>query len=44
MGSGFSLREPRNDKRCVMKVDINCDMGEGFGPWRMGDDEGMHNW
>lgn len=24
-----------------MKVDINCDMGEGFGPWKMGDDEGM---
>src|SRR5215213_1918758 len=24
-----------------MKVDINCDMGEGFGPWRMGDDEAM---
>ena len=23
-----------------MKVDINCDMGEGFGPWKMGDDEG----
>ena len=24
-----------------MKVDLNCDMGEGFGPWKMGDDEGM---
>jgi UPF0271 protein len=24
-----------------MKVDINCDMGEGFGPWKMGDDEAM---
>jgi UPF0271 protein len=22
----------------VMKVDLNSDMGEGFGPWRMGDD------
>jgi 5-oxoprolinase (ATP-hydrolysing) subunit A len=22
-------------------IDINCDMGEGFGPWRMGDDEAM---
>lgn len=21
-----------------MKIDINCDMGEGFGPWRMGND------
>ncbi|CAA9337321.1 MAG: Lactam utilization protein LamB [uncultured Microvirga sp.] len=24
-----------------MKVDLNCDMGEGFGPWRMGDDAAM---
>lgn len=22
-------------------IDLNCDMGEGFGPWRMGDDAGM---
>lgn len=25
----------------AMKVDLNCDMGEGFGPWSMGDDEAM---
>jgi 5-oxoprolinase (ATP-hydrolysing) subunit A len=24
-----------------MQVDFNCDMGEGFGPWKMGDDEAM---
>jgi 5-oxoprolinase (ATP-hydrolysing) subunit A len=24
-----------------MKVDLNSDMGEGFGAWRMGDDEAM---
>ena len=24
-----------------MKIDLNCDMGEGFGPWAMGDDEAM---
>ncbi|HZW47230.1 MAG TPA: LamB/YcsF family protein, partial [Microvirga sp.] len=24
-----------------MKVDLNCDMGEGYGPWPMGDDEAM---
>jgi 5-oxoprolinase (ATP-hydrolysing) subunit A len=24
-----------------MQVDLNCDMGEGFGPWTMGDDEAM---
>jgi UPF0271 protein len=23
----------------AMQVDLNCDAGEGFGPWRMGDDE-----
>ena len=22
-------------------IDLNCDMGEGFGPWRMGDDDAM---
>jgi len=25
----------------AMKVDLNCDMGEGYGPWPMGDDEAM---
>lgn len=25
----------------VMNVDLNCDMGEGFGPWPMGDDKAM---
>ena len=24
-----------------MRVDLNADMGEGFGPWKMGDDEAM---
>ena len=24
-----------------MPVDINCDMGESFGLYKMGDDEGM---
>jgi UPF0271 protein len=24
-----------------MNVDLNSDMGEGFGPWKMGDDEAM---
>ena len=22
-------------------VDLNADMGESFGPWKMGDDEGV---
>ena len=25
----------------AMMIDLNCDMGEGFGPWPMGDDEAM---
>ncbi|MBF5006913.1 LamB/YcsF family protein [Diaphorobacter sp. NR2-3-3-1] len=25
----------------VLRVDLNSDMGEGFGPYRMGDDEGI---
>ena len=25
----------------VMKVDLNSDMGDGFGPWRMGDDAAL---
>jgi len=25
----------------VRRVDLNCDAGEGFGPWRMGDDEAL---
>ncbi|CAN1516827.1 LamB/YcsF family protein [Rhabdaerophilaceae bacterium] len=24
-----------------MKLDINCDLGEGFGPWKMGDDDAL---
>ena len=24
-----------------MRVDLNADMGEGFGPWRMGDDDAL---
>ncbi len=23
-----------------MQIDLNCDMGESFGAWPMGDDEG----
>ncbi len=26
-----------------LRVDLNSDMGEGFGPWRMGDDEELLN-
>jgi 5-oxoprolinase (ATP-hydrolysing) subunit A len=25
----------------VRRVDLNCDAGEGWGPWRMGDDEAL---
>ena len=27
----------------VMKVDLNAEMGEGFGPWRMGDDAALRD-
>src|SRR5690348_16853727 len=27
--------------RSVRRVDLNCDAGEGYGPWRMGDDEAL---
>lgn len=26
------------------RIDLNCDMGEGFGAWRMGDDAGVMPW
>ncbi len=25
----------------MTRIDLNCDLGEGFGPWRMGDDAAM---
>jgi 5-oxoprolinase (ATP-hydrolysing) subunit A len=25
----------------VISIDLNCDMGESFGPWKMGDDEAL---
>jgi hypothetical protein len=24
-----------------MDIDLNADLGEGYGPWRMGEDEAM---
>lgn len=30
-----------SDHPMTLKVDINSDMGEGFGPWQMGDDAGL---
>ena len=24
-----------------MRIDLNADLGEGFGVWRLGDDEGL---
>jgi UPF0271 protein len=36
---GVSVR--RDKGGAGMKVDLNCDMGEGFGPWPMGDDAAM---
>jgi UPF0271 protein len=25
----------------MTRIDLNCDLGEGFGPWRIGDDAAM---
>ena len=25
----------------MMKIDLNCDLGEGFGAWEMGNDVAM---
>ncbi len=25
----------------MMQIDLNADLGEGFGPWRMGEDEAL---
>ena len=25
-----------------MDIDLNADLGEGYGPWRMGEDEARH--
>jgi hypothetical protein len=33
--AGFRVNEPTHDR------DLNADLGEGFGPWRLGDDEDM---
>ena len=24
-----------------MRIDLNADLGEGFGPWKMGEDEAL---
>ncbi len=28
----------------MVAIDLNCDMGEHFGPWRMGNDEALMDW
>lgn len=28
----------------IPPIDLNCDMGEGFGPWPMGDDVALMDW
>jgi|APTNR8051073442_1049403.scaffolds.fasta_scaffold00134_49 UPF0271 protein len=28
-------------QKLVTTIDLNCDMGEGFGPWKMGDDAAL---
>lgn len=31
--------DAKDNKEILTKFEINCDMGEGFGPWKMGPDE-----
>ena len=38
MGQRTSALEER---RVKMEIDLNADLGEGFGPYRMGEDEAM---
>jgi 5-oxoprolinase (ATP-hydrolysing) subunit A len=33
--------EQRSKDDPIMKIDINSDMGEGFGAYRIGDDEAL---
>src|SRR4051812_22259959 len=28
----------------MVTIDLNCDMGEGFGPWKMGNDAELMNY
>ena len=37
--SSFATDAERRDD--AMDIDLNADLGEGFGPWRMGDDEAL---
>ncbi len=37
---GKTGREPKNLRRMTVAT-LNCDMGEAFGLYRMGDDEGL---
>src|SRR5690554_2069429 len=42
VGSGLARPGPtRNPAECIMglAIDLNCDMGESFGAWKMGQDE-----
>jgi UPF0271 protein len=32
---------PAGEGRVAMRIDLNADLGEGYGPWSMGDDEAM---
>jgi UPF0271 protein len=32
---------PRRHAAVMVKIDVNCDLGEGFGAWTMGDDEAL---
>jgi len=38
---GSTSRPATPEEKAMASVDLNADMGEGFGPWKMGDDDAM---
>jgi 5-oxoprolinase (ATP-hydrolysing) subunit A len=41
MGESEETQGTRKSGQPVAAIDLNCDAGESFGPWRMGDDEAL---
>jgi UPF0271 protein len=41
MGKDEETQGKRTSAKAAAAIDLNCDAGESFGPWRMGDDEAL---
>src|SRR5208283_1195042 len=35
------LKDYLRERKAMTTIDLNCDLGESFGPWEMGNDEAM---